>query len=116
MRHGGGFGVDGARLARLLLRLHRARRLVALLLAVVVAVRRATPRRRAATTAAADLRHVLSVQADLFASLTARRPRFVGGELVGLALLVGGASALAGDLALAVLIHRREAAVACSRC
>jgi hypothetical protein len=64
------------------------------------------------TTAAADGRHVLAVLADRHAALAARRAGFARVELVGRALLVRRATALAGDLALLAPIHRREAAIA----
>src|SRR5262249_18574779 len=58
---------------------------------------------------AADLGHVLAVLADDLAPLPAGLPRLVPRELMGSALLVGGLAALAGDLPLLVLVHRREA-------
>ena len=66
--------------------------------------------RFAATTA--DGRHVLAVAAHRDAALAAGGAGLARVELVGRALLVRGAPALAGDLALLAPIHRREAAIA----
>jgi hypothetical protein len=59
-----------------------------------------------------DLRHVLPVFTHGFAALAARFRRFIASELVGMSAFVSGFSALAGDLTLAILVHRCEPAVA----
>src|SRR5919198_1297536 len=61
---------------------------------------------------APDLGHVVAVAAHHLATLAARLARLLGGELVRGALLMGGAAALTGDIALLLIIHGGEAAVA----
>src|SRR5207249_2327835 len=73
---------------------------------------RTAPGGGAAPAPAADFGHVPAVHAHLFPALASRGAGLVRGELVGLALLVSRPPALAGDLLLAMGVHRREAAVA----
>src|SRR5438552_6562288 len=52
-----------------------------------------------------DLRHVTAVAADRFAALLAGPPGFGRRKLVGRPTLVGGTSALGGNLPLTLLTH-----------
>jgi hypothetical protein len=92
----------------------------------VRSARRSTPRRGATVPAAvfgtarlstlsSDRRHVRAIPAHQFPSLTPRHTSFVRRPLVSSALRVRCAPALAGDLSLAVGVHRRKSALALPR-
>src|SRR5579871_3398893 len=60
----------------------------------------------------ADLGHMLAIFADSFAALAACLAGLFGGELVSSTLLVSRLAALAGNLALLLLVHGRKSAIA----
>ena len=67
--------------------------------------RRTTTLGRTLPAAATDLSHMLAVDANLFATLASCLSCLVRGELVGLALFVGGPTSLAGNFFLSFRVH-----------
>ena len=56
-------------------------------------------------SAATDLSHMLTIYANLFATLASCLSCLVGRELVGLTLLMGGPTALTGNFLLSFRVH-----------
>ena len=66
------------------------------------------------TPAATNFGHVMAIDADLFTALSTRGTGLIGRKFMGLALLMGGTSALAGNFALTMGIHRCKPTVFCA--
>ena len=86
-------------------------RAISIAIAAALATCGTTTLRGAAPAATPDLGHVPAIDADLFASFPTGRSGLVGGEFVGLALLMGCPPAFTRDFALAVGIHGGKASV-----